>query len=49
MQVTAGQVGSMGVVLHDTYGNAVLTPTLELAGSYLMGPGLVTAAANDLW
>lgn len=49
MQVTAGQVGSIGVVLLDIYGNALLTPPLELAGSYLMGPELVTTAANSLW
>ena len=49
LQVEAGQVGAVRVMLLDTYGNPVLDPPLQLTGSYMTGPGLITAAQNDLW
>ena len=48
-QVEAGGVGAIRIVLLDQYGNAVLQPSLQLAGSLLMGPAPISALEGNLW
>ena len=42
-------MGAFSVVLQDRWGNALLQPDLQLAGSCLSGPTQLTSQAQQLW